>query len=149
METDAIERKLNRELLSAEPWTEKRVVYFLVQIRRILEQEKKLKKKYPALNFFCCWAVHSKAKGGGAERILKRFDDAHLYLAQSDSNSIPDQVIQTLGTTMSLRKFYTDVESFLGERNLPTSILEIRQRWLEFLESYYAIIQDCPFVLSG
>ena len=54
--------------------SEMQVVYVLVEIRKYLEQNAELRKRHPALNFYCCWVVHSEAAGHGADRILDRFD---------------------------------------------------------------------------
>ncbi len=126
--------------------SEQQVSYILVSIRRYLERLRP-RKRYAALNFFCCWAVHSEARGGGADRILKRLDDAHAHLAKGDAE-IPQAVIDSIGNTLSLQKLHDDLEAFCLETGLPTTITETTPNWLAFVQHYSAITEDCPFVLS-
>ena len=53
---DALKQKLTR-LLSSPIETEERVVYFFVELRKLMEQTK-TKEKYPVVNFYCNWVVH-------------------------------------------------------------------------------------------
>lgn len=69
-----IEEKLTIEL-QKEITNEMQVVYILSRIRKILEI-KKLKSKYPILNFYCNWVLHSeitKTDGKEVNKILKEF----------------------------------------------------------------------------
>src|SRR5260370_35096868 len=80
----------------AKPFEEEmQVVYVLVEIRKFLEQQK-LKGSFPSLNVHCCWAVHSEAKGGGADRIVKRFDE--LPECRSNKNAWIEAATAITGT---------------------------------------------------
>ena len=125
---------------------EMQAVYILAEIRKLLELER-LKSKYPSLNFHCCWALHVTAKGVGADRILKRFDDAYAYW--KDIHSAPKEVVLPLGRTMALSSFKLDLKCFLSRMQLPANLVTDEAQWLKFLTLYSAIIRDCPFKLSA
>src|SRR5260370_38281246 len=83
MSQHAIEKKLNREC--KEPIaTERQVVYILAEIRKLLELEN-AKDRYPALNFYCNWALHSRiSKSAEAQRIVEIFDRAERFFTQME-----------------------------------------------------------------
>jgi hypothetical protein len=147
MAREAIIEKLNK-VLQEERLSEPLVVYLLVEIRKYLEQQK-LRGKYPILNFFCCWAVHSKATGGGADRILKRFDDAYPHFKKMTTQRPPEEIIEEIGRTIDLGKLRADLMGFLSSLGLSCELCEDRRRWLDFAEAYSRITEDCPFTLSA
>jgi hypothetical protein len=147
MAREAIIEKLNRAL-QEERFSEPLVVYVLVEIRKYLEQQKLL-RKYPILNFFCCWAVHSKAKGGGADRILKRFDDAYPHFKKMTTQRLPEEIIEAIGRTIDLGKLRGDLTRFLNGVGLSPEICQDRPRWLYFAQAFSAVTEDCPFTLSA
>src|SRR5262249_41894299 len=108
-----------------------------------------LEDTYPILNFYCCWAVHPNAKGLGADRILKRLDEAYPLFENARNVPIPNDIIQAIGDTISLVRFRADLASFLSATYLPADVTTDKNRWLGFLDKYSAITEDCPFVLSG
>jgi hypothetical protein len=103
---DKIIEKLAPELMESFE-RERQVVYILAEVRKHIEQSPKpIRKELAALNFFCCWAVHSKGKGGGAERILRRFDEMQPYYP--NLNAAPEEAKLRLGETMGLNSLRTD-----------------------------------------
>lgn len=69
-----IESKLEVELKKRIK-SELQIVYILSRIRKLLEIEN-LKSKYPVLNFYCNWSLHSeitKTDGKKINTILKEF----------------------------------------------------------------------------
>jgi hypothetical protein len=148
MGQDAIEEKLDDQLSSTEPWTEMRVVYVLAEIRKHLELLRK-KKMYPALNFHCCWALHAKARGLGAYRILKRFDEAHPYFNNWPTTPVPQDIVNEIGRTVSLEKFRADMKRFLKDQHLPLGVVDNTPQWLGFIAKYSSVTEDCPFILSA
>src|ERR1700688_2050020 len=64
-------------LLGAGITTETQVVYLMVAIRKLLEQQQ-AKKQYEYLTFHCDWALHSKLEGAMAQKVLKLFDAVNL-----------------------------------------------------------------------
>lgn len=141
---DAIKEKLRRAFADILD-TEMQVVYVLVEIRKYLEQNAELRKRHPALNFYCCWAVHSAASGHGADRILERFDRLRPLMK---SGLTPDQKAEIF-RTLTLGKLKEELIDFLDAFGIESSIKTSRPDWLKFLRAYAAITEDCPFVLSN
>ena len=101
MAQSVIVEKLRREL-EHEITTERQVVYLLAEIRKLLELRRE-RKKYFALNFYCCWALHTKMDRQGAQRILKRFDKAHaaaVTTGQPNLIGVPTSLQRELQETM-------------------------------------------------
>src|SRR6266571_1614214 len=59
--------------------TEADALYFMVEVRKLLEQQR-AKTQYEYLTFHCDWAVHPTLAGPTAQKILKQFDAANIHL---------------------------------------------------------------------
>jgi hypothetical protein len=121
------------------------VVYVLVEIRKYLEHNAELRKRHPALNFYCCWAVHSEAAGHGADRILERFDRLRPLMKSGLTADQKAEIFRTL----TLGKLKEELIDFLDALGIASSIKGSSADWLKFLKAYAAITEDCPFVLSS
>lgn len=141
---DAIKEKLRRAFADVLD-TEMQVVYVLVEFRKYLEQNAELRKRHPALNFYCCWAVDSEAAGHGADRILERFDRLYPLMKSGVSTKQSAEIFRTL----ALGKLKEELIDFLNALGVESSIKTSRADWLKFLKAYAAITEDCPFVLSS
>jgi hypothetical protein len=143
----AIILKLQREL--AEPIsTERQVVYILVEIRKLLETNAALKKKYDALWFHASWAVHAEMRGwdGIAAKLLQYFDEAYPLLREKELHELPRELGRAVEDAMSLDHFRRHLQDFLTEQGLNTSIA--KKYWTEFLRLYASVIQDSPLIVS-
>ncbi len=121
-----------------------RVVYILVETRKLLERQGEL-NRYPALRFYCDWALHTSMDRAGAQRILRLFDEAHPLLCANQE--LPRPLRHDITETTNLRYFERDYEQFLTDYNLPQDILHCR--WTKFLHSYAAVIEDCPLTVRA
>jgi len=144
MGRSAIEEKLDRQLSSRAPLTEVRVVYILVETRKLLELQGEL-SKYPVLRFCCDWALHTSLERAGAKRILRLFDEAHPLLCSNQT--LPRSLEREITDTTNLRSFEKEFDEFLTAYHLSKDILH--NRWTEFLRSYAAVIEDCPLTVTG
>lgn len=144
MGRSAVEEKLNRQLSSQAPLTEARVVYILVETRKLLELQGEL-SKYPVLGFCCDWALHTSMDRAGAQRILRLFDEAHPLLCSNQT--LPQNLERKITDTTNLRFFKKEFDGFLTAYNLPKNI--IKHRWAKFLHSYAGVIEDCPLTVTG
>jgi hypothetical protein len=84
----SIVKRLHHEL-AQDITIERQVVYILAEIRKLLELRQE-KKKYFALNFYCCWALPTKMDRAGAKRILERFDRAHAAAIATGKPNLKD-----------------------------------------------------------
>jgi len=140
----AIEEKLTHHLSSRGPLTESRIVYILVETRKLLELQDEL-GKYPTLRFFCDWALHTTLSRAGAQRILQLFDQACTL---SCANGIlPPDLERAIADIVNLRQFKDEFARVLAAYNLPSTI--VTKRWPAFLHSYTAVIEDCPLTVGS
>jgi len=124
--------------------SEMQVVYVLVEIRKYLEQDAKLRNRHPALYFYCCWAIHSEATGHGADRILERFDRLYPLM----KGTLSPQETHSIFRTITLQKLRAELIAFLNTIGVESSIKSSASDWLKFLKAYAAVTEDCPFVIS-
>ncbi len=102
--TPRIQEKLHAELLK-QIKNEMQVVYILSKIRKILEIDK-AKNKYPVLNFYCNWTLHSEMNKTDGQEI----------------NNIFKQFIQEPGNQYKLafhQQFFEQLKKFLLDYKFP------------------------------
>jgi hypothetical protein len=75
------------ELLDRPPETKKDVTYVLVQIRKVLEHDKR-REGYSGLKFFCDWSLHTKLDWKGAKEVLSTLDERLGHYRPSVPESI-------------------------------------------------------------
>jgi len=143
---DAIVSKLRRELSSNAPITEAKVVYILVEIRKLIERTHQ-KQHYFPLDFHCSWALHAGMDRCGATRILRRFDNAYELLKEKSLGELDTILHNELRATMDMEQFRGCLEEFLTTYKLPTTA--VKDDWTQFLRHYSAVIEDCPLTVNN
>jgi hypothetical protein len=137
---DAIINKLELALI-APISSEQQVVYLLVEIRKLLERDKKA-KSYRALQFCCDWAVHPVMDRADALYILKKLDQGIETLVRSQGTAV-DIFTKARVDADPMLRLSSDLKTFLSEYSLPAAIVT-RDRFSEFLNYYTRVIEDCP-----
>lgn len=145
MSKSAIEEKLRRELISPEPLTELRVVYILVEVRKLIQRQYEM-DVYETLCFYCDWAVHAHLSRRRAQDVLRLFDDAHPRLCRDEA--LPRELDKAIKNLTDLQLLKHDLDKFLNASSLPTESV-IHAHWSEFVRSYAAVIEDCPLLVSA
>lgn len=150
MRNDIIE-KLQRHL-SGPIKTEPAVVYLLVEIRKILEQDYGSALKPPSLYMHCCWAIHVDLKGSNTTaHFLKRIES---YVQNNVRGFTPDNSFtmrdeaHLFDDFIHMASFKRELREFLAGHDLPTNLCDAPQQWQEFLKSYSAVIQDGALTVS-
>jgi hypothetical protein len=124
--------KLTREL-NGRITTEAQTVYLLVEIRKLMEQNKT--KEFDTMKMFCDWCLHvSLDRNKQIKKFLDEFDEA---IGKIDHDSCYDQI----NNCLSLNKFKEDMTEFLKEFGLP--VIESAQ-WSKFIRLYSDVVSDCP-----
>jgi len=106
--------------------SECRVVYLLVEIRKLLERTG-TRRHYYALKFYCDWVVHTELAQAGAFRILQRFDSG-VKAIQHDPRALEAELGKELSGTIRLEKFKRELKSLLQMEGLPTDLLGVERR---------------------
>jgi hypothetical protein len=139
MDRHALVEKL-QSLLNDGIDSEPAVVYFLVEIRKLLEiREAKL--KYEGLTFHCEWALHSRMEYSMAKRLLKRVDE--LQEAINGRIELSQDAVKEIGELISAERFKRELEGFLASESLPCGICA-PPAWARFVTNYAKVISDCP-----
>jgi hypothetical protein len=117
--------------------TEAQVVYFLVQLRKLMEQHEG-PRDYTAAptKFFCDWALHPAITSQSGLALLKPVDQAFGKSTQ--------EAVSLLGHTFSMEDFREHLIHQLLRHDLPVDAFRKMQPWLEFLRLYLHVIADTP-----
>jgi hypothetical protein len=130
---DSIVAKLTKELNNG-IHTEAQTVYFLVQIRKLMEHNSD--NSYDTLKMFCDWGLHIElSKNRQIIKMLEEFDEA---MAREDKGYGPIRY-----DYLSLNKFKESLKDFLADFSLPQNILS-REQWSIFIRLYAKVVSDCP-----
>jgi len=138
---DEIVDKLRKEL-NLGITTEPQVVYLMAGIRKLIEHDN-AQGKYPALNFYCNWVLHTKLDRGFAKSVITLFD--RIYGAQRAGNR---EELEALWKEMHALTdggaLCEQLGRFLREKSLPDHISTDMSHWRMFLSLYASAINDTP-----
>jgi hypothetical protein len=128
MKEDIVHQKINRELSNLPIDTEPRVMYLMVEIRKVLEHEN---DKNGLLYFYCNWVVHTK--------MNKAFAKEFFDLISPIINGIDIKACRLIDFS-ELRK---EMKLFLEKLNLSIDITN-HYNWELFREKLIDILVDTP-----
>lgn len=136
MEVDIINKL--KTYLSLEEYSEPIVVYILVEIRKILENEDN--NMYPLLRFYCNWVLHPKIDRLSAVRdILNKIAEEHK---KGEHGKTDLDFINFIHLNEELKRFFL-------EKNISTNLLNDREKWRKFKINLINILKDCPLEVSS
>jgi hypothetical protein len=129
--------------------TEADALYFMVEIRKLLEQQK-AKKQYDYLTFHSDWAVHPTLTGPTAQKILEQFDTANIHLKMGvHLSDLPGSLRMEIERISKMRYFEEQLEGFLKANGLPTLEMTRADGWIHFVHLYAKIVEDSPLVMTA
>lgn len=128
MEIDIL-NKIEKSI-SLGDYTEPQVLYILAEIRKLFEKNNV--RKYKALSFMANWVLHPKLDRSGAKDLLKALEDS----IQADGFA------KNAFGFLSFHAFKKELIEFLDAYSISTAT--IQKLWPAFLNSFIAIISDCP-----
>jgi hypothetical protein len=126
------------------PFTEEyEVVYFLVEIRKLIEDDK---KKFKTLYFYCCWVAHSRLSYGPTVDFLSaKFDD--LINLEKKKGEIQHDLMNGQKDFFKLRDLNNQLRTFLKAKELPISFLD-GNAWYKFCQLFLDNIAECEIDIS-
>lgn len=127
MKEDILQTKIRRELESLPIDTEARVLYLLVEIRKVLEHDA---VNNSVLRFYGDWVVHTKLDRAFSQRIYE-------VLQREDHNR--NQII-------SFDTLRAELKAFLSQYELPTVLVDNDTHWFSFREKLIDILVDVPII---
>jgi hypothetical protein len=136
---DHIVEKIQREI-ELGIITESQAVYFLVEIRKLLDRDRVASKPYDSIRLYSDWVVHVDLKGPRAQEIVKTADTLYPKLiTETLSDSEKTQFLKLF----SLNAFREELEQFLKTKDIPPMS---DAGWNSFLASFLNVIEDCPLL---
>lgn len=138
-----IEDKLRHLLAGNQIIDEPRATYLLVECRKLLERDKSMKKKLPALEFYCNWALHVQLSRAGAQAFLAMINpiltvNANLDQAQHD----------TLHALLTLDAFRLELRTLLESFGADLSLCDDQGKWISFVHLYSLVIENSELTLE-
>lgn len=149
MAREAIIEKLNRFSIDHSPVTEEcQVVYFMVQLRKILEHENhhSLTGKFTYLHFFCDWIVHTKKTritDSMREVMEKIFSDVKAQIENPMGIKGQGERIEVMKFAY-MERLYDEMILFLEGHGISLKIIE--DDWLAFVDHLIKVLESQPIL---
>lgn len=119
------------------------VVYFMVEARKVIDQQK---LNLPILKFYADWCVHSSK-----DRITPEIKEMseQMYAGAvariNDPNSPVDHAapVSDFVYMVNLRR---EVGSFLAQYGLPEGLIQTKEEWIQFVSILAKVLENQPIV---
>jgi hypothetical protein len=146
MAQSEVARKLSLELQKGEAFTEPRVVYVLVQARKLLEMMND--SDFETLKFYCDWVLHVKLNRKGASNVIKLFESLQKAADDGNAELYESRSMWLFGQVLSADTFRNQLIDVLSRNEIPPELFTDNANWYEFLHHYGAIINSVPLELN-
>jgi hypothetical protein len=139
---DAIIRKLRAHL--ARPVnTECKVVYFLCEVRKLLDKQRPDPTPF-ALRLYCHWALHvDLSRPSTTMPFLEKVDEYvfnKLNAKETNETIVAEEAI--FREFVYLETFRKELSQFLASNGLPRTLCNRDTRWFAFLAALAGVIED-------
>lgn len=140
MAVDEITRKLNELIIEEGAFArEEDVIYFLVQLRKLMEREDIL-NEHRGVKFYCDWIVHP-VKNGNHDDLASIYSSIYeeceaILRATHDGSS--DHILSLL----QFDQLKQDIRPLLVRYNLSPLLTD--KLWIKFTKSLLSILKDQP-----
>lgn len=132
--------------LLVEPrWDEPLTVYFLVQLRKILDHRAAEEKTYPNLRFYCDWVVHISKD---------RVSESTISILKNLQDDIEKQITsKRQGTRAAIDFAYfehlkPELISLIKEEGISSENLEAPDKWASFIAQLVKVLENQPLVIK-
>ena len=146
MAQSEVARKLSLELQKADTFTEPRVVYVLVQARKLLEMMND--SDFETLKFYCDWVLHVKLDRRGASNVIKLFESIQKAADEGNAELYESRSMWLFGQVLSGDTFRKQLIDVLSRNEIPREVFTDNAKWHDFLRCYGAIIHGVPLELQ-
>lgn len=148
MARSEIAEKVQELLTTTEDWSEIKVVYFFVQVRKLLDYirvEESDAESFRILHFYCDWLVHIRKDAIGVEmiEILKEVE-------QSIRNAIGDPSHGS-GKAINFAYFESlkpEILKLLAMESIDTTHLEQDSAWISLVANLVKVLENQPLHLK-
>jgi len=123
--------------------SECQVVYLLVEIRKLMDRDKKATEPYNSLRLYSDWAVHVGLAGPQAQDIVKKADAFYPKLMDGTATAEEKADFKKI---FLLNTFRSELDHFLQD-HVQRSFSNAG--WNSFLASFLHVIEDCPLICKA
>lgn len=148
MARSEIAEKVQNLLTTTEEWDEVKVVYFLVQVRKLLDYartDSDSANPFRILHFYCDWIVHIRKDAIGSEMIA---------VLKEVEKSIHDSIGNpSLGSDKAINFAYfeslrPELLKLLAMESIDTTNLEQDKRWVSLVANLVKVLENQPLHLK-
>jgi len=113
------------------------VVYFAVEIRKLIEQTRN--QNYTLLKFYCDWCVHSRK-----DKITKEIEIVMGQIYENICSTNGEQPeLKDIQDFVEMEGLRSEVDCFLQEQGLPTDLV-LSDNWERFINLMTQILVEQP-----
>jgi hypothetical protein len=139
--------KLHSLVLNRQPFSEEsQVVYFMVEIRKILEREcgEETNLSYPLIKFYCDWVLHTEKTKITPEikEIINRIDSEIPVIGEVADRQ---QISQAL-SFIRMSELAEELKRFFYNFGIPPTTID-EPNWTSFVKLLISILVDQPIIL--
>lgn len=147
MARDEIAEKLRRLLTDSKPWSEASVVYFLVEVRKLLDHRRAAGESDLAhLRFYCDWIVHiSKDRTDNSTVTVISALQAGLEAHMTDPGTVPQHDGITFPYFDVLRR---EVCEFLPQQGVSADRFRKGMDWSNFSAAVVKVLEGQPLLID-
>lgn len=119
------------------------VIYFLVEIRKLIEDDQ---KNFRTLYFYCCWVAHSRLSHPNIADFLSDKFDSYID-PQKKKSEIQKDLIKGQKDFFKLRDLNEELKDFLSNKEVPIDFLS-GNKWYRFCQRFLDNIGECQIDIS-
>lgn len=136
-----------KSFLTKQPFTEEcRVVYLMMEFRKILDHAYDRNKDFTLLRFYCDWLVHTeKSKISDSIKIIieKLYEEIKFQIETGSPGLKGDTLIVGFIYMEDLKK---EILEFLSKENLPLDLCTNEDFWVNFIKNIVGVLVDQPIL---
>lgn len=143
MARSEIIEKLNTFLSQHNPLEEEcHVVYFMVEIRKILDHESS-SSEYPLLKFYSDWTVHIE-KDYISPEMKRIMEDMYQTALNEIANPASAKAMSPVMDFAYMKALGKEVKKFLESHNLDSTLADKEDKWIKFVQLLIKVLENQP-----
>ena len=144
MANDEIVEKIRPILEQPNPIIEEcKVVYLLVEIRKIIERNNDY-KKYPLLSFYSCWVVHTR-KDKITDQMMEIANEMYEYIKSAMNKKWSPECESPVEKFVKMDVLKDELKEFLLHKSIRPIVIG-EEAWTYFAQTLVKVLIDQPMV---
>jgi hypothetical protein len=135
-----------RPLFDEPVLTEERVVYIMVEVRKLMEHAKLRDADSVTLRFFANWVAHTKLTRGQAVELVRQMNDS--FDNRLRGQRMTEEQHLALSSLFRFETFRDELREFLRSQDLVWARLELWPEWVSFMKNYAGVVAECPIIYA-